>query len=135
MGEHTGLPWKLTNAVKASNFGSVAARVTGMAPDPAKPGEMTSVTIAKVFGGLHDDRAVAESHAALIVKACNAHDALVKALEAAVAEMTDAARIICQEYDRKTRSYVFNDVLWKAKLPGSFSAIVKARKALAQVRP
>lgn len=57
-------PWKSTNAVKASNFGSVGARVTSLTPDPAKPGAMTQFTIAKVFGGLHDDPAIAKELAA-----------------------------------------------------------------------
>jgi hypothetical protein len=76
-------PWKSTNAVKASNFGSVAARVTSQTPDPANPGQMITVTIAKVFGGLQDKPEDAKELAAFIVEAVNSH----AALKARVAEL------------------------------------------------
>jgi hypothetical protein len=70
------VPWKSTNAVKASNFGSVAARVTSQTPDPANHGQMMTVTIAKVFGGLQDKSEDAKELAAFIVEAVNSHATL-----------------------------------------------------------
>jgi hypothetical protein len=87
-------PWKSTSAAKASNFGAVAARITSLTPDPANPGKMTQVTIAKVFGGLQDDRRTAEELAALIVEAVNNHEALKARIQELEAELA-----ICRPKD------------------------------------
>jgi Zn-dependent peptidase ImmA (M78 family) len=57
---------------------------------------------------------------------------LVEALEAALSDITETAKIQCSEYVRKTKKYVFNDKHWKAKSPGSFAVALQVRAALSQ---
>jgi hypothetical protein len=70
--KHTPTPWRASKARKSSNFCAYVAFVQTV--DPAS-------VLAKVSGGPTDDREVAEANAAFIVRAVNAHDDLVKALE------------------------------------------------------
>lgn len=71
---HTLLPWRVYGrASKTSNFGNWRARIC------VDPGHSIT-TIGYCLGGDKDDREVAEANAALIVRAVNAHQALVDAL-------------------------------------------------------
>lgn len=127
-GDAEFLPWKSTLAVKASNFGNVKARVVGVCPDPSRPGEMTSVTIANVFGGLRDDRAVATSLAAFIADSCNRapqFEAAVKALQDII-EVDQLEQRVTIELDPSGNTYAI------AMIDGRCAAI--ARQALSTPR-
>jgi hypothetical protein len=82
---HTG-PWTTKGrAYKASNFGDYSCSIT------ARQGD-TYALIAKTYGGIKDEREVAEANAALIVKAVNAHEDLLKALK----DANDTIRLLWQ---------------------------------------
>lgn len=85
--ETTNAPWHHSNAMKVSNFGDVAARVIGECDDPCRPGEKCTFTVAKVFGGLKDDKETATRYAKLI---------------SAAPEMAEALKGVLRVADRKT---------------------------------
>ncbi len=74
MTTHSPLPWRLYGkASKTSNFGNWRARIC---TDP----NHAIATVGYCLGGDKDEPELAEANAALIVRAVNAHEALVQAL-------------------------------------------------------
>jgi hypothetical protein len=92
--KRTPTPWRASRARKSSNFGAYVAFV--QTSDPPS-------VLAKVSGGPTDDREVAEANAAFIVRAVNAHDDLVKALELIEVDLTAG------DMPHKTRVYLALD--------------------------
>ena len=69
-------PWKSTDrALKSSNFGNYTCRITGPRVRDTFP------LIAQVYGGIKDEREVAQVDAAHIVLCVNTFPILVEALE------------------------------------------------------
>lgn len=56
---------------------------------------------------------------------------MLSALNAAIADITDAASITCGRYNRTTKKYEFNDAIFKGSAPGSFKVVQKIRRAIA----
>ncbi len=47
-----------------------------------------------------------------------------------LSEIEDSARIVHSRFDRKTRTYVWNDKVWKAADPYRFAMVKKAFRLL-----
>jgi hypothetical protein len=59
---------------------------------------------------------------------------MASALKAALADITETARITCGRYNRSTKQYEFTDAMWKSGEPGSFRTAQKIRRALSAAR-
>lgn len=119
--KHTPTPWSSDGrSHRKSNFGTNFARVEAWEIDPVRAEKMVSVTVADCLGSYKDDPVIAKANAAFIVRACNAHDELVKTVN------------LFQQFFDKTPKGQFGRIVCDIGLMND--AFISAQKALAKAK-